>query len=90
MAQNNDSNEKNVSRSRTLNHELDLLSQKMDSLYKDIYISRPDNKENLDKIIDNIDDVLDKLQGSDSVILAADESEPCSLSKTSSILSMIF
>lgn len=66
MAQNNDSNEKNVSRSRTLNHELDLLSQKMDSLYKDIYISRPDNKENLDKIIDNIDDVLDKLQGSDS------------------------
>lgn len=63
MAQ-NDSN--NINKSRTLNKDLDLLSQKMDGLYKDIYISRPDNKNNLDDIINNLDASLDKLQGADS------------------------
>lgn len=63
------SNNNGVSRSNggsAINKKLDLLDQKIDGLYKDIYISRPDNKENLDKIIDNLDDTLDKLQGYDT------------------------
>lgn len=64
MAQQDDSNK--ISTNRTINKNLDLLDKKMDGLYKDIYISRPDNKENLDTIINNLDDVLDKLQGADT------------------------
>ena len=33
----------------------------MDGLYKDIYISRPDNRFNIDNIVDNLDNVIDKL-----------------------------
>ena len=64
MAQ-NDSNT-NIADSRAISKNLDILDRKMDELYKDIYISRPDNKENLDNIIDNLDDILDKLQGADT------------------------
>jgi hypothetical protein len=64
MAQNDSTT--NISNSRAINHDLDLLSKKMDGLYKDIYTTRPDNNKNLDDIIDNIDTVLDKLQGSDN------------------------
>ena len=64
MAQQDDSNK--ISTSRTINKNLDLLDKKMDGLYKDIYTTRPDNKENLDTIINNLDDVLDKLQGADT------------------------
>lgn len=48
-----------------IDKKLDLLDKKLDGLYKDIYISRPDNKRNLDAMIDNLDDVIDQLQGSD-------------------------
>lgn len=51
--------------SRGVSRKLDLLDQKMDALYKDIYISRPDNKQNLDKMIDNLDTAIDNLQGID-------------------------
>jgi hypothetical protein len=53
-------------RNNSINKDLDLLDRKMDGLYKDIYISRPDNKDNLDDILDNLDSTLDKLQGMDS------------------------
>lgn len=62
MANNNDSN---LSKSNTsINKKIDILNQKVDGLYKDIYISRPDNKENLNDIIDNLDSLVDQLQNS--------------------------
>lgn len=59
------SQEEKVKTSRAINAKLDLLDKKMDHLYKDIYISRPDNRQNLDKIIDDLDSALDRLQGED-------------------------
>ena len=50
----------------SINKKLDLLDQKVNGLYKDIYITRPDNKQNLDSLIDNLDSALDKLQGFDT------------------------
>ena len=39
--------QKTISRkNQSINKDLDLLDRKMDGLYKDIYISRPDNKDN--------------------------------------------
>lgn len=48
----------------SIDKKIDLLDQKLDGLYKDIFISRPDNKRNLDNIIDNLDTAIDQLQGS--------------------------
>ena len=59
--------------SRGVSHKLDLLDQKLDALYKDIYISRPDNKQNLDTMIDNLDTAIDKLQGIDASISSMSE-----------------
>lgn len=53
--------------------KLDLLDKKLDGLYKDIYISRPDNKRNLDAMIDNLDDVIGQLQGSDTSVSGMSE-----------------
>ena len=50
----------------SINKKLDLLDAKVNGLYKDIYITRPDNKQNLDSLIDNLDTALDKLQGFDT------------------------
>jgi len=50
---------------RNINKQIDILDKKIDSLYKDIYISRTDNRKNLDDIIDSIDNTIDKLQGAD-------------------------
>ena len=47
---------------RRINKKLDLLDQKVNSLYKDIYITRPDNRVDLDRIIDRLDTTIDKLQ----------------------------
>ena len=59
--------------SRGVSRKLELLDQKMDSLYKDIYISRPDNKQNLDTMIDNLDTAIDRLQGIDSNVSSMSE-----------------
>lgn len=56
-----------------IDKKLDLLDQKLDGMYKDIYISRPDNKQNLDTMIDNLDTVIDQLQGSDSSVSGMSE-----------------
>ena len=56
-----------------VSHKLDLLDQKMDALYKDIYVSRPDNKQNLDSMIDNLDTTIDKLQGIDANVSSMSE-----------------
>ena len=51
--------------SRKINNKLDLLDKKMNGLYKDIYITRPDNKDNLDTVISNLDKEIDRLQSSE-------------------------
>ena len=57
-------NEKPISQDRKINTKLDLLDKKMNNLYKDIYISRPDNRDNLNAMVDKLDTSLDKLQKS--------------------------
>ena len=59
--------------SRGVSRKLDLLDKQMDGLYKDIYISRPDNKQNLDSMIDGLDTAIDKLQGIDSSVASMSE-----------------
>jgi hypothetical protein len=61
---NSDDNEYKTPRSVT--QKLDLLDSKMDSLYKDIHLSRTDDVHNLDDIIDNMDTAIDKLQFNDT------------------------
>lgn len=63
-----DDNTQNTSPGRGISKKLDLLDQKMDSLYKDIYITRPDNRHNLDDIIDSLDTAIDKLQSTDVTV----------------------
>ena len=62
------SNTIDKSTSRTINNKLDLLDKKIDSFYNDIYLSRTDNRDNLDKIMDNLDNAIDNLQGSDTTV----------------------
>ena len=57
-----------VRASKAIDKKLDLLNSKMDSLYKDIYTTRPDNRFNLDNIINSLDDTIDRLQGSDGSV----------------------
>lgn len=54
----------NLNTRRTSN-KLDVIDRKMDNLYKNINISRTDNRNNLDSIIDDLDTALDRLQGSE-------------------------
>ena len=49
--------------SRAVGKQIDLLDKKIDSIYKDIYITRTDNNDNLNNIINSIDNNLDKLRG---------------------------
>lgn len=58
---------------RGINNKLDDLDKRMDNLYKDIYISRPDNKRNLDMMIDSLDAAIDNLQPSDDSISGMSE-----------------
>ena len=74
MANNTSSDAKDkLINSRSINHKFDLLDQKMNSMYKDTYISRPDNKLNLDRTIDRMDNIIDKLQGSDTTVAGMSE-----------------
>ena len=50
------------SSSRKITKKLDLLDQKINGLYRDVYVSRPDNKENLDKILTRLDDAINRIQ----------------------------
>ena len=56
--------------SRRIDNKIDLLNQKMDSLYKDIYISRIDDRQNLDNIINGLDSALDRLQGGSDISIS--------------------
>ena len=50
---------------RGINKKIDQIDKRMNELYKDIYISRPDNKDILDSILDKFDTALDELQLND-------------------------
>ena len=50
--------------SRKITKKLDLLSTKMNSIYKDIYVSRTDNTDNLNAVVDRLDTSIDRLQKS--------------------------
>lgn len=54
--------EGSIQSSRRISKKLDLLDQKMDGLYRNIYISRPDNKKNLENILNQLDDAIDSIQ----------------------------
>lgn len=47
---------------KKINKKLDILDQKLDGLYRDIYVSRPDNKNNLTDILDRLDDSISSMQ----------------------------
>lgn len=51
-----------------INKKIDLLDRKMDGLYKDIYISRPDNRNSLSDITDKLDTAIDRLQNASNDI----------------------
>lgn len=77
----NEENSANSNRTTEVNYKptgkigkrLDLLDKKMDSLYKDIYITRTDNKNSLNSILTNIDNSLDKLQATNVSISGMSE-----------------
>ena len=69
MATSRDQDSANGTRAnRGIDKKLDLLDSKIDSLYKDIYVSRPDNRSNLSDIISSLDNSIDRLQGSDTSV----------------------
>ena len=68
---------------RKVDNKLDILNQMMNGLYKDTYVSRPDNIENTDRIINRIDSVLDDLQGSDTSISGMTENGEHMVTKSS-------
>ena len=69
----NEQNNGNTINNRRINNKIDLINQKMDSLYKDIYISRVDDRKNLDNIINNLDSALDRLQNTDVSVAGMSE-----------------
>lgn len=54
---------------RSINRRIDRLANSISSIYRDTYKSRPDNKNNLDRIAgaieDNLDTIFDKINGQD-------------------------
>lgn len=58
---------------RSINHKLDLLDKRLNSMYKDTYISRPDNKDNINATIGRLDTIIDSLQGSDTNVSGMSE-----------------
>lgn len=51
-----------ISNSRKISKKMDILDRKLDGLYRDVYVSRPDNKQNLDRVLDRIDNAINNIQ----------------------------
>ena len=66
IGNNSTSTQQKPRQSRSINKKISILDKKVDSLYKDIYTTRTDNKRNIDSILGSIDDTIDKLQGIDN------------------------
>ena len=58
---------------KKISNKLDILDQKIDGLYKDIYISRPDNMHNLDDILSKLDSNIDRLQNNELSVAGMSE-----------------
>ena len=69
----NESDENPIQSSRRISKKLDLLDQKMDGLYRNIYITRPDNKKNLEDILNQLDDAIDAIQQNDVSVAGMSE-----------------
>lgn len=67
------SKDNNMKGSKKINKNIDLLNQKMDSLYKNIYITRPDNKNNLNMLINNLDTAIDQLNTKETSVSGMSE-----------------
>ena len=52
--------------SRKVKKQLDIISKKMDGLYKDTYITRPDNRNNLDTVMDDLDVAINRIASVDN------------------------
>ena len=66
-----DNNNSVGSPSRKVKKQLDILSKKIDSVYKDTYLTRVDNKNNLDDIMDNIDVAINRIASVDNDNIAS-------------------
>lgn len=64
MPTNNDNNV--AAPSRKVKKQLDIISKKINGLYKDTYITRPDDKNNLDDVMDNLDIAVNRLASMDN------------------------
>ena len=52
--------------SRKVKNNLDILSKKMDGLYRDTYLTRPDDRKNLDVIMDELDAAINRIASVDN------------------------
>jgi hypothetical protein len=52
--------------SRKVKKQLDILSRKIDGLYKDTYLTRPDDRNNLDNVIDDLDVAISRMAAVDN------------------------
>ena len=52
--------------SRKVKKNLDILSKKMNGLYKDTYLTRPDDKNNLDTVMDELDIAINRIASVDN------------------------
>jgi len=52
--------------SRKVKNNLDILSKKIDGLYKDTYLTRPDDRKNLDNIMDELDVAINRIASIDN------------------------
>ena len=62
---NTSNNKDEVKIPKSVSSKLDLLDNKLDNLYKSVYISRPDNVHNTNDIINKLDDSIDRLQSNE-------------------------
>ena len=61
------SNDNSVSApSKKVKKQLDILSKKIDGLYKDTYLTRPDDRNNLDSVMDDLDVAINRIASVDN------------------------
>ena len=94
----NNRNDSIATPSRKVKKELDILSRKLDGIYKDVYITRPDNKNNLDIVMDDLDNAINRLASVDNdnvatmseLIRRLDKKDKATVEKLNSSLSDMF
>lgn len=63
---NNDKDNAVISSNKKIKNQLDLLSKKMDNLYQDTYITRADNINNINSVINDLDDAINRIASIDN------------------------